>query len=199
LKKQLVTTAVLLAVLLAAVTGCGEEPSRGWDNDRDKLMEQIAESMRDLLIKSNFAPLADGQPLPYERRMALAGRWPGTGLLFGWYHGVTSFGGFKTCISSELPEFEPCRRRDYAKVWWVSGGDMGEAGTSDWEWVRNINLEKYNLSYITLVVLLNEAGDEALAYVDYYCPGKCGNGILYTLERREDGWYVLESQSIWKP
>jgi hypothetical protein len=199
LKKQLATTAVLLFVLLATVTGCGPQPSRGWDTDPDKLMEQIAEGMRDLLIESNFEPLADDQPLSNKREMALTDRWPGTGMLFGWYRGTPSFAGFESCISDELADIEPCRQREQSHAWWVAEGKLGEADPSEWEWIRNVNLEKHDLSYIALVILLDETGDKALVYVDHRCPGKCGNGLLYTLERREDGWYVLNSKSIWQP
>jgi hypothetical protein len=193
------TTAVLLVALLAALTACGPQPSVGWDTDPDKLTEQIAESMRDLLIEGNFAPLANGQPLPTERRMALEeGRWPGTGTLFAWYRGVASFAELESCIKKGLPFFAPCRQETYAKAWWIVGDKLGEAAPSEWEWILGVKLEKYNLSYAILITVLNEQGDKALAYVDYHCPGNCGGGTLYTLERRENGWYVLESKPVWK-
>jgi hypothetical protein len=200
-RKRVATTAVLLVVLLALVAGCGPTPSRGWDTDPDKLRGQIAESMRDLLIASNFEPLPDEQLLPRERRMIQPGqRWPGTGTLLAWYQGATSFDRLESCIKDDLPAFESCRQEDYSQVWWIAEGEYGVAAPSEWEWILNdVNVDKHNLSYVALVIVLEDTGDRALVYADHHCAGECGGGILYTLERREDGWYVLKSKPMWKP
>lgn len=199
LKNRLFIAAVLIVLLFPLLSGCGQTASSGWDTDPDKLTGQLAESMRDLLIGGSFAPLPDGQLLPGERELPISGiSWPGTGTLIGWYSGKVSFNELGACLEKgQKSLYKDCRQEKYTEVWWLSEDKLGYTTESMWEWILTVDLKKYKVSYVLMIVALDETGNKALAYADYHCSENCASGgILYTLEKRDDGWYTQGSRVI---